>query len=265
MIQRLGVFDFDLLFEEELNVPLPLILPRRLPTASVVTSSPAPIIHFLIKSAALRCAGDRYSRVLVSSESEMSPSSVRRALGSLAIRVLTLRAESTVSAAEGAAAAAASAFARLARLEVAALAKIEDDELISIAVAQRSRARAAVLSTGRGAILFEFFLSFSGSKRLEKEEGEEARFFFLPSLCFSEWFSISIEIRECLRVSCFRHCAWCEQKAQESYVRIRHEEGGEELARAIIDAACSLAIAFFCNRSPCESGCFDCEMQHVPV
>ncbi len=56
----------------------------------------------------------------MSSESERSPSSVSRALGSSAIRVLTLRADKIVSAAEGAAATAASALARLARFEVAA-------------------------------------------------------------------------------------------------------------------------------------------------
>lgn len=106
--------------EAELIVPLPLIRPRTLPTASVITSSPAPTIHFLISAAALWCAGDRYMRVLVSSESERSPSSVRRALGSLASSVLTLSAERIVSAAEGAAAAAASALARLARFEVEA-------------------------------------------------------------------------------------------------------------------------------------------------
>lgn len=62
VIQRFGVFDLDLLLEEDeegLKVPLPLILPRRLPTASVVTSRPAPTIHFLISAAAFRCAGDR--------------------------------------------------------------------------------------------------------------------------------------------------------------------------------------------------------------
>ena len=99
----------------------------------------------------------------MSSESERSPSSVRRALGSLATSVLTLRADSAVSAAEGAAATAASALARLERFEVAASAKLlaEEEELdvsvSSIAEAQRSTARQAVLSTGRGAILFEWF------------------------------------------------------------------------------------------------------------
>lgn len=114
----------------------------------------------------------------------MSPSSVRRALGSLAIRVLTLRAESTVSAAEGAAAAAASAFARLARLEVAALAKFEELELIgiSIAAAQRSRVRAAVLSTRRSAILFEFSFSFQGREevREQRRRSKISCFFPLP-------------------------------------------------------------------------------------
>ncbi len=63
MIQRLGTLDLlDVFALEELLtavVPLPLILPRTLPTASVVTSSPAPVIHFLIRAAAFWCEGDR--------------------------------------------------------------------------------------------------------------------------------------------------------------------------------------------------------------
>ena len=96
-------------------------------------------------------------------------------MGSLAIRVLTFRADRIVSAAEGAAAAAASALARLARFEVAASAKLEGpDSMSTIAEAHRSRARRAVLSTGRAAILFECFFFFL-SKKEGVEVGEKKR------------------------------------------------------------------------------------------
>ena len=129
----------------------------------------------------------------MSSESERSPSSVRRALVSSAIRVLTLRAESTVSAAEGAAMAAASALARLARLEEeAASAKLEEEEpiMMTAEAAQSIRARAALLSRGRrGAILFKFLLLLWLKKRSRSRSGnaKEKRRFLFPcvfSRCF---------------------------------------------------------------------------------
>ena len=67
VIQRLGT-RFVLVVEEAFfpflaaataTVPLPLIRPLTLPTASVVTSMPAPTIHFLISAAAFWCEGLR--------------------------------------------------------------------------------------------------------------------------------------------------------------------------------------------------------------